>query len=74
MLYRLGLTVSEYVEHIYRQIPDLVKIVIGDDDHANTRAKPHYKTKAKPLGIPAWKVRVVSRAQMDDGRCPIMPF
>lgn len=46
----------EYVEHIYRQIPDLVVAIFLDDDHLSTKIKEHYKTKNRPDGIPAWKV------------------
>jgi hypothetical protein len=50
-------SLSEYVEHIYRQIPDLVKAIFADEEDGNTRFLPHMKSGKNPHGIPAWKVR-----------------
>lgn len=43
----------EYVEHIHRQMPDMVKIILGDD---MDKAKKYLKTSSNQGGIPAWKI------------------
>ena len=48
----------EYVYHIHRQIPDMVKVIIGDP--RATPESPPYTNYIKrhdlPDGFPAWKV------------------
>ncbi|KAL1406710.1 hypothetical protein Q8F55_008416 [Vanrija albida] len=50
-----------FVYNIYRQIPDLVKVIVSDggaDDRRGSHV--HYlKSKERPDGIPAWKVGLV---------------
>lgn len=53
-----------YVAHIYRQMPDMVKVIIGNGKKTpDTDEKPrsgwpeeHFKSSKLPDGIPAWKV------------------
>ncbi|KAL1411731.1 hypothetical protein Q8F55_002697 [Vanrija albida] len=45
----------EYIYHLYRQMPDLVKVVIGDNEWPNGKPEDWFKTDERPDGIPAWK-------------------
>lgn len=47
---------SAYVYHLYRQFPDLVKVIIGDKEGEKGEATHYYKSEGRPDGIPAWKV------------------
>jgi hypothetical protein len=45
------------MEHIYRQIPDLVRVIISEDgDGSHGHPLDVAKTKDRPQGIPLWKV------------------
>ncbi|GMK58571.1 hypothetical protein CspeluHIS016_0600130 [Cutaneotrichosporon spelunceum] len=46
-----------YVAHIYRQIPDMVKVIIGDDRPGSRFGRPHdyFRSEKRPDGIPTWK-------------------
>ncbi|BEI80322.1 hypothetical protein CcaverHIS002_0108510 [Cutaneotrichosporon cavernicola] len=46
----------EYVDHIHRQIPDLIKVIFADDDDQNSKTLPFMKSEKNPHGIPAWKM------------------
>ncbi|BEI83427.1 hypothetical protein CcaverHIS002_0400310 [Cutaneotrichosporon cavernicola] len=46
-----------YVAHIYRQIPELVKAIIGDDSPGSRYGRPRdfFRSEARPDGFPTWK-------------------
>lgn len=45
-----------YVAHVYRQIPDMVKVIIGDDAGGRYgKPQDYFKSDARPDGFPAWK-------------------
>lgn len=46
----------EYIYHIHRQIPDLVKVIIADPEGDGRRYESFLKSPSLPDGIPAWKV------------------
>lgn len=58
-----SLTIA-YVYHIHRQIPDLVKVIIGGKRGPNGDAANYYKSAGRPDGIPAWKVSISTRRQL----------
>lgn len=55
-----GKLISDYILHLYRQMPSAIKAIIADD---GTTSPPlidlpgkFFKSHDRPWGIPAWKV------------------
>jgi DNA-binding response OmpR family regulator len=46
----------EYIYHIHRQIPDLVKVIIADPKGDGRHYEDWLKSEERPDGVPAWKV------------------
>lgn len=53
-----------YIWHLYRQIPDMVKVILANDQGSGGKPADFFKSDARPDGIPAWKVSSCGRVEL----------
>jgi len=46
----------DYIWHLYRQIPEQVKVIVGDPEAGGNTYLNFIKSDKRPNGFPAWKV------------------
>jgi hypothetical protein len=59
------LTQAEYINHIHRQIPDMVKVIVSEsgDEKRHGTLEQYRKTNETLDGIPEWKVSLLIRSR-----------